>query len=138
MARNFTGISILNIQLIMQISHSIPSKDPKIASANTPRVFAGLRRVSWTYSLQPVEAFVKQSHEQCVICEQFVDFANSKPFVRLIADLCETPPNWTVNNIVGPSVYGDPYNQALSYTVCPAIGTAIEKPTHLSSVRPPP
>ena len=50
MARNFTGpISILSIQLIMQINHSKPIKDPKIASANTPRVFAGLRRVSWTY-----------------------------------------------------------------------------------------
>ena len=49
MARNFTGISMLSIQLIMQISHSKPIKYPKIASANTPRVFAGLRRVSWTY-----------------------------------------------------------------------------------------
>ena len=39
-----------------------------------------------------MEAFVKQSHEQYVICEQFVDFANSKPFVRLVAGLCETPP----------------------------------------------
>ena len=49
MARNFTGISMLSIQLIMQISHSKPIKYPKIASANTPGVFAGLRRVSWTY-----------------------------------------------------------------------------------------
>ena len=49
MARNFTGISMLSIQLIMQISHNKPIKYPKIASANTPRVFAGLRRVSWTY-----------------------------------------------------------------------------------------
>ena len=49
MARNFTGISMLSIQLIMQISHSKPIKYPKIVSANTPRVFAGLRRVSWTY-----------------------------------------------------------------------------------------
>ena len=47
--------------------------------------------VGLTYSSQPVEAFVKQSHEQYMICEQFVDFANSKPFVRLVADLCETP-----------------------------------------------
>ena len=49
MARNFTGISMLSIQLIMQITHSKPIKQPKIASANTPRVFAGLRRVIWTY-----------------------------------------------------------------------------------------
>ena len=41
-----------------------------------------------------MEAFVKQSHERYVICEQFVDFANSKPFVRLVADLSETPPRW--------------------------------------------
>ena len=49
MARNFTGISMLSIQLIMQISYSKSITYPKIASANTPRVFADLRRVSWTY-----------------------------------------------------------------------------------------
>ena len=154
MARNFTGISMLSIQLIMQISHSKPIKYPKIASTNTqgrsqphspgwarvplssffPQISINLfnfpqlysfsssicpsgwasrppgkalatplrtpqecsqvyeELVGLTYSSQPVEAFVKQSHEQYVICEQFVDFANSKPFVRLVADLCETPP----------------------------------------------
>ena len=44
-----------------------------------------------------MEAFVKQSYERYVICEQFVDFANSKPFVRLVAGLSETPPGLKVD-----------------------------------------
>ena len=93
MARNFTGpISILSIQLIMQINRK-PIKDPKIASANTPRVFAGLRRVSWTYLQFAAFGSLCETEPRYVICEQFVDLTNSKPFVRLVADLCETPPS---------------------------------------------
>ena len=76
MARNV--ISSLSIQFIMQISHSKPIKHLKIAPANTPRVFAGLRRVSWVYlqfaacgSLCETEPrTVRDLRTVCGFCEQ--------------------------------------------------------------------
>ena len=94
MARNV--FSLLSIQFIMQISRSKPIKHLKIAPANTPRVFAGLRKVSWVYLQFAACGSLCETEPRTVRDLRAVrgscKHMNSKPFVRLVADLCERPP----------------------------------------------
>ena len=102
MARNF--ISLLSIQFIMQISHSKPIKHLKIAPAktNTPRVFAGLRRVSWVYLQFAARGSLCETESRTVRALRTVrGSCEQKPFVRLVADLSETPPLVALNQYIG-------------------------------------